>query len=306
MPNSSFLRDQSRFADPHESVADALVARAQVDEISLSFEFFPPKDEVSESKLWTSFDSLMEVSPDFVSVTYGAGGSNRERSLAIVERMARSVLTIGHLTCVGTTRDETVDVIHSFEDAGVGSILALRGDSPKDNPDALATGEFKTALELVELVHNSTELEIGVAAFPEVHPESPDLAHDAKVLALKEAAGASYAITQLFFTLEAYQNLLAANEAAGIDWLPIIPGLMPIANAKQVIRMAEMSGAEMPVELVEQLQSADEAQARVIGMDYSIKLARQLVDAGAPGLHVFSLNHHGAALELARGAGLCH
>lgn len=305
MPNTPLLRDQSRFDQSHESVTDALVARAEVDEISLSFEFFPPKDEASESKLWTSFDSLLEVSPDFVSVTYGAGGSNRDRSLAIVERMALDVLTIGHLTCVGTTRDETVDIIHAFEDAGVRSILALRGDSPKDSPDSLSTGELKTALELVQLVHESTELEVGVAAFPEVHPESPDLAHDARVLALKEEAGASYAITQLFFTLEAYENLLAANSAAGIDWVPIIPGLMPIANAKQVIRMAEMSGAAMPVALLERLQSADDVQARVIGMDYSIRLARQLVDAGAPGLHVFSLNHHGAALELARGAGLC-
>jgi methylenetetrahydrofolate reductase (NADPH) len=306
MPEINQVRDQSRFDSSHTSVTDALVARAQVDEISLSFEFFPPKDEASDTKLWTSFDSLMEVSPDFVSVTYGAGGSNRERSLAIVERMAKDVLTIGHLTCVGSTRQQTVDIIHAFEDAGVQSILALRGDSPKDAPDALETGELKTALELVQLVHESTELEVGVAAFPEVHPESPDLAHDAKVLALKEEAGASYAMTQLFFTLEAYENLIAANAEAGIDWLPIIPGLMPIANAKQVIRMAEMSGAAMPTKLVEKLNAADEAQARIIGMEYSINLANQLIEYGVPGLHIFSLNHHGAALELARGAGLCH
>jgi methylenetetrahydrofolate reductase (NADPH) len=219
--------------------------------------------------------------------------------------MAKDVLTIGHLTCVGTTIAGTIDTIHSFENAGVRSILALRGDSPAGQPDALATGELKSALELVDLIAHNTELEIGVAAFPEVHPESPDLQHDAKVLSLKEQAGASYAITQLFFSVEHYLEMLEANEAADVGLLPVIPGVMPMANAKQVIRMAEMSGAAMPTELLAKLQDADEATARKIGMDYSIELSRKLVEVGAPGLHIFSLNHHGAALELARGAGLC-
>lgn len=305
MPEQTLLRDQDRFDSKHESVTDALVARALVDEISLSFEFFPPKDEAAEARLWAAFEALKQVNPDFVSVTYGAGGSNRETSLAIVERMAKDVLTIGHLTCVGSSIESSIEIIRAFENAGVGSILALRGDSPKDQPDALESGEIKTALELVDLIAHQTELEIGVAAFPEVHPESPDLAHDATVLSLKEQAGASYAITQLFFSVEAYLALLDANEAAGAGFLPIIPGLMPIANAKQVIRMAQMSGAAIPEELLHQLADADDATAREIGMAYSIKLARDLVAAGAPGLHIFSLNHHEAAIELARGAGLC-
>lgn len=305
MPEPTLLRNQDRFDSKHESVTDALVARALVDEITLSFEFFPPKDEAAEARLWSAFAALQEVNPDFVSVTYGAGGSNRDTSLAIVERMAQEVLTIGHLTCVGSTIEGSIQIIRAFENAGVGSILALRGDSPKDQPDALATGEIKTALELVDLIAHHTELEVGVAAFPEVHPESPDLVHDAKVLALKEQAGASYAITQLFFTVGAYLDLLEANEAAGAGFLPIIPGLMPIANAKQVIRMAEMSGAAIPQELLHQLAEANDVEARKIGMEYSIQLAKDLVDAGAPGLHIFSLNHHEAALELARGAGLC-
>lgn len=299
------LRDQDRFTEKHTSVTDALVSRALVDEITLSFEYFPPKDEAAEARLWAAFEELQTVNPDFVSVTYGAGGSNRETSLAIVERMAKSVLTIGHLTCVGSTFEGSIEVIRAFENAGVGSILALRGDSPKDQPDALETGEIKTALELVDLISHNTELEIGVAAFPEVHPESPDLAHDARVLSLKEQAGASYAITQLFFTVEAYLDLLEANENAGAGFLPVIPGLMPIGNARQVLRMAEMSGAKLPENLMTALAIDDEAKARAIGMEYSIKLARDLVDAGAPGLHVFSLNHPHAALELARGAGLC-
>jgi methylenetetrahydrofolate reductase (NADPH) len=305
MPENRLLRDQNRFSESHSTVTDALVARALEDEITLSFEFFPPKDAESEVRLWNSFESLLEVRPDFVSVTYGAGGSNRDRSLAILERMAREVLTVGHLTCVGSTSQGTIDTIHAFENAGVRSILALRGDSPVSQPDALATGELKTALELVDLIAKNTELEIGVAAFPEVHPESPDLAHDAKVLSLKEQAGASYAMTQLFFSVSHYLDMLEANELAGAGLLPVIPGLMPIANAKQVIRMAQMSGAAMPEKLLAQIQDADDATAAKIGMEFSIDLARELVAVGVPGLHIFSLNHHGAALELVRGAGLC-
>jgi len=271
---------------------------------TLSFEFFPPKDADGDVTLWKSFDKLLEVSPDFVSVTYGAGGSNRETSLAVVDRMAKQITTIGHLTCVGSSKASTREVIQRFEAAGVHSILALRGDPPRDNPDALAGGELKTALDLVELVTSETSLEVGVAAFPEGHPESPNLAHDARVLALKQAAGAKYAMTQLFFTVEAYTDLVESSRVAGAT-LPIIPGLMPIGNAAKVVRMAEMSGAKLPTELLKKLDGADEVTARLIGMDYSIRLAQDLLAAGAPGLHLFSLNFSKAALEVARGAGLC-
>jgi methylenetetrahydrofolate reductase (NADPH) len=304
MPDFPLLRDELRPSVGAKRVTDVLAARAANSEPTLSFEFFPPKGEDGAATLWRSFDKLLEVNPDFVSVTYGAGGSNRETSLAVVDRMAKQVLTIGHLTCVGATRASTREVIDRFEAAGVSSILALRGDSPRDNPNALAEGELKTALELVELVARDTNLEVGVAAFPEKHPESPDLAHDAKVLSLKQSAGASYAMTQLFFTVEAYTDLVESSKQAGAT-MPIIPGLMPISNADRIVRMAEMSGAKLPTELLKKFETADEAQARIIGMDYSIKLASDLVAAGAPGLHIFSLNLAKAALEVARGAGLC-
>ncbi|MEY5004186.1 MAG: hypothetical protein RLZZ594_216 [Actinomycetota bacterium] len=304
MPDFPLLRDELRPSVGAKRVTDVLAARAANSEPTLSFEFFPPKDEDGAATLWRSFDKLLEVNPDFVSVTYGAGGSNRETSLSVVDRMAKQVLTIGHLTCVGATRASTREVIDRFEAAGVSSILALRGDSPRDNPNALAEGELKTALELVELVARDTNLEVGVAAFPEKHPESPDLAHDAKVLSLKQSAGASYAMTQLFFTVEAYTDLVETSKQAGAT-MPIIPGLMPISNADRIVRMAEMSGAKLPTELLKKFETADEAQARIIGMDYSIKLAADLVAAGAPGLHIFSLNLAKAALEVARGAGLC-
>lgn len=303
MPDYKPLRSPAAPA-PAASVADVLASRSHAAQPTLSFEFFPPKDEEGTEKLWSTFDRLLEAAPDFVSVTYGAGGSNREKSFAIVERMAPRVLTIGHLTAVGATKDSTREIIARYAESGVRSILALRGDAPKDDPEALAKGDLKTALELVELARSEFGLEVGVAAFPEVHPESASLSHDAQVLRLKQDAGASFAMTQLFFTIEAYQALLAANQVAGVS-LPILPGLMPIANARNVIRMAQLSGAAIPDALLARLEGAtSDAEAREIGMDYSIQLGRDLLAAGAPGLHVFSLNHHAAALELSRGVGL--
>jgi methylenetetrahydrofolate reductase (NADPH) len=252
--------------------------------------------------LWRSFDALLELSPDFVSVTYGAGGSNQAKSLAVLAKMAARIPTIGHLTCVGATFESTRKTIASFEDVGVAAILAIRGDAPKDNPDALSQGELKTALELVEQVHEHSDMEVGVAAFPEIHPESPNLAQDIKVLKLKQDAGAKYAFTQLFFKVDAYVELVSAARAAGVV-IPIVPGVMPISNAKGVLRMAELSGAEVPADLVAELLAAgDDELARDIGMAFSIKFAKDLLAAGAPGLHIFSLNHHRAAEELARGA----
>lgn len=287
-----------------DSVFEVITARAAQQQPTLSFEFFPPKDADGAESLWRSYEKLLEVSPDFVSVTYGAGGSNRDTSLAVVDRMAKDILTIGHLTCVGSTYDGTREIIRRYEDAGVRSILALRGDSPQGDPDALAKGELKRALDMVELARNETSLEIGVAAFPEIHPESPDMQHDAKVLSLKQSAGASYAMTQLFFTVDAYLKLVEVSKQAGAT-LPIVPGVMPISNVARIVRMAEMSNASIPADLLARLTNASEDEARVIGMDYTIKLARDLVEAGAPGIHIFTLNLAKSALEVARGAGLC-
>jgi methylenetetrahydrofolate reductase (NADPH) len=271
-------------------------------EPTLSFEFFPPKDESGEAALWSSFDSLLELSPDFVSVTYGAGGSNQEKSLAVLSKMATRIPTIGHLTCVGATFASTRATIQAFEKSGVAAILAIRGDAPKDNPDALSQGELKTALELVEEVHEHSDMEVGVAAFPELHPESPSLEHDVQVLKLKQEAGAKYAFTQLFFHVDAYTALVEAARLAGVT-IPIIPGVMPIGNVKGVLRMAELSGASVPPELLVRLEAAtDDENAKDIGMAFSIEFAKALLAAGAPGLHIFSLNHHRAAEELARGA----
>jgi len=220
----------------------------------------------------------------------------------VLSKMATRIPTIGHLTCVGATFASTRSTIQAFEKSGVAAILAIRGDAPKDNPDALSQGELKTALELVEQVHEHSDMEVGVAAFPELHPESPSLEHDVQVLKLKQEAGAKYAFTQLFFHVDAYTELVEAARSAGVT-IPIIPGVMPIGNVKGVLRMAELSGASVPPELLVRLEAAtDDENAKDIGMAFSIEFAKALLAAGAPGLHIFSLNHHRAAQELARGA----
>lgn len=270
---------------------------------ALSFEFFPPKDASGEESLWRSFDRLMELAPRAVSVTYGAGGSNQERTLAVVDRMAPLVPTIGHLTCVNSSRSQIAEIIRRFESSGVSGILALRGDAPKDQDPNQVSSDFSTAIELIEMAKSISSLDIGVAAFPEVHPESPSLEHDARILHLKQEAGASFAITQLFFDVDAYWRLVGLAKDAGVS-LTITPGLMPIANAKQVLRMASMSGAHIPTDLVAKLETASDVDARRIGMDFTIELGQKLLADGAPGLHIFTLNQSAAATELAKGVGL--
>ena len=269
---------------------------------TLSFEFFPPKDEIGKLTLWNSFDALRELTPDFVSVTYGAMGSNQETSLAVVERFAPQVATIAHLTCIGASEGSIASLLADYERFGVAALLALRGDVPAGQ--IAPKGHFSHAIDLVNFARERSRLEIGVAAFPEKHPESASFEQDASVLFDKVTAGASFGMTQLFFTAKAYFDLVALNRTHGIE-IPIVPGVMPISNAKQVLRMAEMSGAAVPMHLQNALLGAeDEAAAREIGMEFSARLVRELVDGGAPGIHIFTLNQSKAAIELATSSGL--
>lgn len=271
---------------------------------TLSFEFFPPKDEQSRAALDETIEELAKIDPDFVSVTYGAMGTNQESSISVVENLARRFQTIAHLTCIGSTRDNIERLLNRYALAGVAGILALRGDKP-DNIEFLADSDYRVALDLVNQVVRTNALPVGVAAFPEKHPESPNLAHDINVLKLKQDAGATFAMTQLFFTLESYVEFVSSARTAGVT-IPIIPGVMPINNVKKVMRMAEMSGASVPHELALRLSNAtSEIEAQKIGMSFTVSLASKLLEGGAPGLHIFTLNQHRAATEVARSVGLC-
>jgi methylenetetrahydrofolate reductase (NADPH) len=270
---------------------------------SYSFEFFPPKTERGEQVLWEALADLEPLRPTFVSVTYGAGGSTQERTVRIIGRIAsQTALTpVGHLTCVGATRAELTAVIEEYRRVGVGNVLALRGDPP-EGPGAVwraTEGGLTHAVELVELLREYDDWEIGVAAFPEGHPEAVDLQTDAKVLASKQQAGADFAITQFFFRAQDYFSLVERAHACGAT-LPIIPGIMPVTNVRQIQRFAQLSGAEFPTELAARFEAlGDDPEAvRALGVEVATQLCQELLAGGAPGLHFYTLNRSTATREI--------
>lgn len=271
-------------------------------ERSISFEFMPPRDAAGAEQLWQAIRDLEPYAPTFVSVTYGAGGSTRDTTVEITGRIARetSLRPMGHLTCVGHTRAELVDIVRSYEAAGVRNILALRGD-PKEGPTAPWTpteGGLTYARELVELAREVGSFSIGVAAFPEGHPSAASREQDARVLVEKARAGAEFAVTQLFFRPADYFELVERVRAHGVD-LPILPGIMPITNLASLRRMAELSGAVVPAELLARLEGRSSPDdVRREGVAIATELCEELLAGGAPGLHFFTLNRSRATLEI--------
>ena len=272
-------------------------------EKSFSFEFFPPKDEAGERQLWKALRELESLHPTFVSVTYGAGGSTRDRTVRVTHQIAAdtSMTPLAHLTCVGHSRDELRSVIGSYADAGIRNILALRGD-PAEGPTApyvMHPEGLRYAVELVEMVKSLGDFCVGVAAFPEAHPSAESLEADARVLAAKAKAGAEFAITQLFFRADDYFRLVDRVSALGVD-IPIIPGIMPITNLAQIRRMTELSGAELPDEVVSRVarHGDDAAAVRSEGIAIATELCDTLLAGGAPGLHFYTLNRSKATREI--------
>lgn len=272
-------------------------------EKSFSFEFFPPKDEAGERQLWKALRELEQLHPTFVSVTYGAGGSTRDRTVRVTERIAgdTSMTPLGHLTCVGHSRDTLRSVIGSYAAAGVRNVLALRGDMPEGPaaPYVAHPEGLRYAVELVELVKSLGDFCVGVAAFPEGHPSAASLDADARVLAAKARAGADFAITQLFFRARDYFELVERAAALGVD-IPVIPGIMPITNLAQIRRMAELSGAGLPPEVVDRVSrhGEDAAAVRAEGIALATELCDTLLAGGAPGLHFYTLNRSPATREI--------
>ena len=292
-------------ATVHESLRDLLTSGRR----SFSFEFFPPKDDAGEAALWTALRRLERLRPTFVSVTYGAGGSTRDRTVRITQRIAaETTLTpVAHLTCVSASVAELRQVIGQYADAGVRNVLALRGDPPaglntewKPHADGLAHAD-----DLVRLLRSMGSFCVGVAAFPDKHPESSSLDHDAAVLVAKAAAGAEFAVTQLFLDPDAYVALVARVRALGSD-LPIIPGIMPITSLAQLRRFAELSGVAVPTAIEQRLLDLgdDPAAVRAEGLAIAIELCRDLLEAGAPGLHFYTLNRSTATLEIYQALGI--
>jgi len=280
----------------------SIAALAAGDRPTFSFEFFPPKDAAGLDQLVTTAAQLEPLRPDFVSVTYGASGTSRERTIAATRALAtRTELPIiGHLTCTGQTVPQLRAALDDYAAAGVRTILAVRGDAPggPSAPWAPVPGGLANATELVALIAEYGGFEIGVGAFPDGHPTG-GIELDAKLLADKQAAGASFAITQLFFSVDRYTNLVRRSNDAGAT-MPIIAGLMPITRYSQVSRFAELSGAPMPPAMVERLSnlSSDPIAVRDEGAQIGLELAEALLNAGAPGLHFFTQNRSGVTREI--------
>jgi len=276
---------------------------------SISFEFFPPKDDAGEAALWEAIRDLEKTRPTFVSVTYGAGGSGRDRTIRMTDRIAQetTLTPMAHLTCVGHSVAELRSIIVHYVNVGVRNVLALRGDPQggldqtwERHPDGLDHAD-----ELVSLLRTLGPFTVGVAAFPDRHPESPSLDHDADVLVRKADAGADFAITQFFFTREAYVDLRDRVVARGRD-LPIIPGLMPVTNVRQLARMTQLSGQPVPREVTERLERVadDPVAVRAVGVEIATELAQGLLDEGAPGIHFITMNRSTATLQVWGNLGL--
>ncbi len=264
---------------------------------TFSFEFFPPKSDEAQANLGRVITELEPLHPSFVSVTYGAGGSTRQRTKDVVTWMRHETTLnpMAHLTCVGHTRADIASILDDYARAGIENILALGGDPPADGPPPAT--DYNYASELLDDVLDGRRFCVGVAAHPEIHPRSPDRATDRKHLAAK-LGRADFAITQFFFEVDVYVRLVEEMAALGIH-KPILPGIMPVTNIGQIARMAQMSGAEFPGWLADRFEGIEDPdEVRKIGVDAATALCRDLLDAGAPGLHFYTLNRSTATREI--------
>lgn len=300
--------------------------------VPFSFELFPPRSAAAADNLHETIQQLAATGPDFMSVTYGANGSSRQSSLEVSRylREQTTVHPLAHLTCVGSSHVEANRLVREFLDAGITSFLALRGDPPEGAVEGdNFLGDLGSAAELVQLIHRvQTEraqyatlpsrspagggqipssrhkVRVAVAAFPNGHPRSVRTNQDLDTLLAKQVAGATMAITQLFFHADDYLGFVADARAAGVT-IPILPGVMPATTPARLDRILELTGERRPLQLSRRLHSTDSVEEQCeLGVEYAIGLAREVLDNGAPGLHLYTFNQHAPVLSVLSGVGL--
>jgi methylenetetrahydrofolate reductase (NADPH) len=278
------------------------------DEPVFSFEFFPPKTDEGMTNLFETASRLRELDPSFVSVTYGAGGSTRDRTIAILGRIKNElgIEAMAHFTCVGSTVEELRETLDAIVETGVENIIALRGDPPQGESTFTRTeGGLGNADELTTLIVENYDVCVAGACYPEVHPEAVSAEQDLAYAKLKVDNGAKFLVTQLFFDNDAYFDFVERAREAGID-VPIVPGIMPIGNFSQLSRFSEACGAEIPRWMRIKLEGYrdDAASIRAFGLDVVTDLCRSLLDGGAPGLHFYTLNQAALSAEIWKRLGL--
>ncbi|MCP3801747.1 methylenetetrahydrofolate reductase [NAD(P)H] [Allokutzneria sp. A3M-2-11 16] len=290
----------------------AVVDRLRSDRPVFSVEFFPPKDAEAERQLWRAIRELEPLDPAFVSVTYGAGGSSRDRTIRVTGRIAQetTLTPVAHLTAVNHSVAELRNVIGSYASVGVRNILALRGDPPGDpngewvkHPQGLTYAE-----ELVRLIRDLGDFCVGVAAYPFGHPRSADLDTDAEFFVRKLRAGSHYAVSQMFFRVEDFLRLRDRIAARGIDLdqVPLLPGLMPIRSVKGIQKMAEMANTEIPPEVIARVEphAGDLEAVRAVGVDIATELAERLLAEGLKQLHFYTMNRSNSTVQVLDRLGL--
>jgi methylenetetrahydrofolate reductase (NADPH) len=271
-------------------------------EHTFSFEFFPPKDEISAVDFGINVGQLIKLDPSFVTVTYGAGGSNQERTFSLVDYLQNKIglSTMAHYTCVGAGRDKIANDMEYLQKIGIENLMLLRGDPPKGSTEFSAPENgFSFASDLISFVRGKFSFSVGAAAYPEKHPESGSLDEDIQSLKIKCEAGTDFLITQLFFDNDAYYRFVQKARKAGINHR-IIPGIIPITNYKQIKRYVEMTSATFPVDLLEKLETHQDYPDKIyqIGIDHAINQCLDLLKRGAPGIHFYTLNKSRAAVEV--------
>ena len=273
---------------------------------TISIELWPPRTEEAEVRLARSLDRLLALHPSFASITYGAAGSTRDRTHDLVVQLERAgqMTPMAHLVTAAHRRSELEEILTRYIDAGVTNVLALRGDRPLNSARPLPEGELVHAIELVELAKSIGPFCVAVAAHPEGHPDAHDRTVDRHHLAEKLRV-ADFAITQFFFRIEDYLSLVEDLSDLGLD-KPVIPGIMPITNAQTLTRMAELSGCELPNDLIARVESFGDDRASIVslGIEVATELCEKLLSEGAPGLHFYTMNQTRATLEICANLGV--